>query len=128
MASDLQTVLQLEVPIIVELGRCQMRLGEVVSLSPGAIIDLHKPVTEELALKVNNKTIGSGEAVKVDENFGLRVTFVGDVRSRIEALRASAGSPRAAGEDDERDAGPDEAESDPDQAQASTEPAPSEQD
>jgi len=93
MASDLQTVLRLEVPIIVELGRLEMRLGDVMSLAPGAIIDLHKPVADELELRVNNKPIGSGVAVKVDENFGLRVTSVGGVRSRIEALGGEPASP-----------------------------------
>jgi hypothetical protein len=35
---------------------------------------------------VNNKVIGAGSAVKVGENFGVRVTNVGDVATRVQAM------------------------------------------
>ena len=63
-----------------------MKTSEVVSLLPGAIIELPKSAEEELTLLVNDRPIGSGLAVKVGENFGLRITFIGDVKSRIKAL------------------------------------------
>jgi len=86
MASDLRSILSLEVPIIVLLGERQMKTSEVVSLVPGAIIEIPKNAEDELALQVNNKPIGTGQAVKVGENFGLRITFIGDLRARIDAL------------------------------------------
>lgn len=76
----------MEVPVIVELGRRQMPLGDVVSLIPGAIIELPKAASEELDLLVNNKRIGSGHAVKVGENFGLRVTSIDAPRDVIRAM------------------------------------------
>ena len=86
MGSELDRILRLEVPIIVRLGQQRLRTRDVVSLVPGAIIELNKTAEEELDLLVNNKQIGSGAAVKVGENFGLRVTYIGDVRERIAAL------------------------------------------
>ena len=35
---------------------------------------------------VNNKTIGIGVAVKVGENFGLRITRIGDLKQVIQSL------------------------------------------
>ena len=90
MPSDIRAILSLEVPIIVLLGERLMKTSEVVQLVPGAIIELPKNAEDELALQVNNKPIGTGQAVKVGENFGLRVSFIGDLRARIEAL---AGKP-----------------------------------
>lgn len=90
MASDLRSILSLEVPIIVLLGERQMKTSEVVSLVPGAIIELPKNAEDELALQVNNKPIGTGQAVKVGENFGLRISFIGDLRARIDALAGKA--------------------------------------
>lgn len=90
MASDLRSILCLEVPIIVLLGERQMKTSEVVSLVPGAIIELPKNAEDELALQVNNKPIGTGQAVKVGENFGLRISFIGDLRARIDALAGKA--------------------------------------
>ncbi len=86
MSDTVGRILSLEVPIIVQLGERSMRLGDVVSLIPGAIIELPKGADEELDLLVNNKRVGSGTAVKVGENFGLKVTHLGDVKDRIRAL------------------------------------------
>lgn len=86
MASDLAAVLRLEVPVIVRLGERRMPLREVLALVPGSIVELPKSAEAELDLLVNNKQIGMGAAVKVGENFGLRITYLGDVRERIEAM------------------------------------------
>jgi flagellar motor switch protein FliN/FliY len=84
--SDLAGVLRLEVPVIVRLGERTLSVGEVLELAPGAIIELPKNVEDELDLLVNNKQVGTGVAVKVGENFGLRITYLGDVRERIAAM------------------------------------------
>src|SRR5436853_7783746 len=86
MASELSAVLRLEVPVIVRLGERTMSVSDVVGLVPGAIIELPKNAEDELDLLVNNKQIGTGTAVKVGENFGLRISYIGDVRERIAAL------------------------------------------
>lgn len=90
---EVDAILQLEVPFIVRLGERAMSLGDVLALAPGAIVELDKTADEELEVLVNNKQIGAGTAVKVGENFGVRITFIGDVRERIVAL--------GAGEDEE---------------------------
>lgn len=96
MASDLSAILRLEVPVIVRLGERMMTMTEVLALVPGAIIELPKNAEDELDLLVNNKQIGTGTAVKVVENFGLRITYLGDLKQRIQALGAIAEAPAPA--------------------------------
>ena len=67
-----------------------MPFEEVMNLAPGAIIELPKRADEELSILVNNKAIGAGRAVKVGENFGVRVTYIGDLRQRIAAMGEEA--------------------------------------
>ncbi len=86
MAGDLVRILRLEAPIIVQLGERQMRMREVMSMMPGTIIELPKPADSELELFVNNKAVGSGSAVKVGENFGIRISYIGNLKDRIEAM------------------------------------------
>ncbi|MBY0111982.1 MAG: FliM/FliN family flagellar motor switch protein [Phycisphaerales bacterium] len=86
--SNLDQILRLEVPVVVRLGERGMTVSEVVALVPGAIIELPKPADSELDLMVNNKPIGQGVAVKVGENFGIKVTFIGDLSERIKAMGA----------------------------------------
>ncbi len=83
---DPARILRLSVPVIVRLAERTMPLDDIINLSTGAIIEFDKPAEAELDLMINNKCIGRGQAVKVGENFGLRITTIGSVRERIEAL------------------------------------------
>ncbi len=89
MPADLKTILKIEVPLIVQIGSREMPAQEVMSLAPGAIVELAKLADEALEILVNNKLIGFGRAVKVGENFGIRVCSIGDARHRIAALAPS---------------------------------------
>jgi len=86
MPADLKSILQLEVPVIVVIAQRDMPVKEVLNLAPGAILELPKGADDDLEVMVNNKPIGAGRAVKVGENFGVRVTYVGDLEERIAAL------------------------------------------
>lgn len=86
MATDLQTILELTVPVIVQLGERQMSCEDVLALGPGAIIELDRSSADELDLLVNNRPVGKGVAVKVCENFGIRVSSIGTPEQRIEAM------------------------------------------
>jgi flagellar motor switch protein FliN/FliY len=85
---DLKRILRLEVPVIVKLAERKLTLGEVMRLGAGAIIEFSKNSDEPLELLINNKAIGVGDAVKVGENFGLKITQIGDVRQIIRSLGA----------------------------------------
>ena len=87
-APDLRRILRLEVPVIVKLAERKLTLGEVMRLGAGAIIEFSKSSDEPLELLVNNKPIGVGDAVKVGENFGLKITQIGDVKEIIRSLGA----------------------------------------
>lgn len=86
--SELRRILRLEVPVIVKLAERKLMLSEVMRLGVGAIIEFVKSSDEPLELMINNKTIAVGETVKVGENFGLRITQIGDVRQIIQSLGA----------------------------------------
>lgn len=90
--SKLQAVLRLEVPIIVLVGERSLPIESVLSLAPGSIIELPKGAEEELELLVNNKPIGVGIPVKVGENFGIRISHIGDARERLEAMGEQIGA------------------------------------
>ena len=88
---ELERILRLEVPVIVKLAERKLMLSEVMRLGTGAIIEFFKSSDEPLQLLINNKPIGVGETVKVGENFGLRITQIGDVKTIIATL---GGAPR----------------------------------
>jgi flagellar motor switch protein FliN/FliY len=84
--AELDRILHLVVPIIVRLAERKLHLSEVMRLGAGAIIEFAKASDEPLELLINNKPIAVGEAVKVGENFGLRISQIGDVAQLVKAM------------------------------------------
>lgn len=85
--ADVGRVLGLNVPVSVVLAERLMPIETILSTQAGTIIEFDVPFDNELLLFVANSEIGSGQAVKVGENFGLRITRIDPVRERIDALR-----------------------------------------
>lgn len=85
-AGDVDRIMRLQVPVIVKLAERKLSMSEVMRLGVGAIIEFSKSSEEPLELLINNKPIAVGDAVKVGENFGLRVSQVGDVKEIVRAL------------------------------------------
>ena len=84
--ADLQRILSLAVPVMVDLAEQDMPVRKVLEFKPGSIIEFEQPFDADLALVVANRRIGMGQAVKVGENFGLRITQIGDIDETIQAL------------------------------------------
>jgi flagellar motor switch protein FliN/FliY len=82
----MQRILRMHVPVIVRLAQRKILLAEVMRLGTGAIIEFVKSSSEPLELLINNKVIALGETVKVGENFGLRITRIGDVKQVIRSM------------------------------------------
>ena len=89
---EVQRILRLSVPVIVKLAERKLSLSEVLRLGTGAIIEFSKRSDEPLELLINNKAVALGETVKVGENFGLRISQIGDVKQVIRSMGTSAGT------------------------------------
>lgn len=86
--SEVARILRIRVPVIAVLATKSMTVGAVRRLSPGMIIEFGKRIEDPLTLQINNETIGNGLTVRCGENFGLRVTAIGDTAQRIRSLGA----------------------------------------
>jgi len=84
--ADLNRILHLGVPVSVTLAEQDMPLRKVLDVNVGVIIEFSHPFDAELDLVVGNCRIASGHAVKVGENFGLRIHRIGNLDERIKAL------------------------------------------
>ena len=93
MSRTIQQLLTLEVPVIVRVGTTRLHLSDVTALAPGSIIEIDKPADEELDLLINNRHVGFGVAVKVGENFGVELTYLGDPTRRHDAEPAGDTGP-----------------------------------
>lgn len=71
---NLELLLDVSLNVTVELGRKEMRFGEVLNLGKGSLVELNKIADEPVDIYVNQSKIAEGEVVVVDDHFGVRIT------------------------------------------------------
>jgi flagellar motor switch protein FliN/FliY len=84
---NIDLLMDVELPVSIELGRTRMDISSILALGPGSIVELEKLVGEPVDLLVNNKCVAHGEVVVVEENFGLRITQLISPEERIKNLQ-----------------------------------------
>src|SRR5262249_43833210 len=78
----------LRVPLIAQLAARKLPMARIRRISIGTILEFERNVDEPLELLANNQPIGRGIAVRVGENFGLRIAEIRDA-ARIRSLGPS---------------------------------------
>jgi flagellar motor switch protein FliN/FliY len=90
-----RSLLHIEVPVVVTLAAKKQAVGQILELGPGSIIHFDKSCDEMLDLSVGEHRIAQGEAVKVGDKFGLRVTSLILPEERFRPVPGTAGRPSA---------------------------------
>lgn len=75
--NPLNRINKLPVQAIVKLASKKIEMNQLLSICPGSLITFDKPCEDPLELYINNEVYCLGEAVKIGENFGLKVDHVG---------------------------------------------------
>ncbi len=83
----LDLLMDIELPIVIELGRAQMSLKRILELGPGAIVEMDRLAGEPVDILINGKVVARGEVVVVDENFGVRILSLVSPEERLKLLR-----------------------------------------
>ena len=81
---DLDFILDIPLEVSAELGRTKLLINELLQLGQGSVVELNKLAGEPLEVFVNGKLVARGEAVVINEKFGVRLT---DIISPIERVK-----------------------------------------
>ncbi len=73
---NMEMLMDVHIPVLVELGKTEMLMRDVMALTPGSIIELDSLAGEPVRISVRGKIIAYGEVVVVDENFGVKITKI----------------------------------------------------
>lgn len=84
---DLDFILDIPLEVSAELGRTKLLINELLQLGQGSVVELNKLAGEPLEIFVNGKLVARGEAVVINEKFGIRLT---DIISPIERVKQLA--------------------------------------
>ena len=69
-------LLDLTLPISIELGRTSMTVQELLRLGRGAVIQLDRLAGEPIDIFVGDRRFAEGEVVVLGEHFGVRITRI----------------------------------------------------
>ena len=76
-------LMNVTLPVSVELGRATMTIQEVLGIYEGSVIELERVAGEPVDILVSGKLLGKGEVVVVDDKFGIRIT---ELINRVEGI------------------------------------------
>jgi flagellar motor switch protein FliN/FliY len=74
--ANLDLLMNVSLGVTAELGRCTMRVSDVLKLGRGSIVELDRLAGAPIDVLVNNRLVARGEVIAVDDRFGVRVTEV----------------------------------------------------
>ena len=83
---NLDFILDIPLQVTVELGRTKLLVKDVLQLNQGAVVELTKMAGEPLDIFVNSKLVARGEAVVVNEKFGVRLVDIVSPNERVEKI------------------------------------------
>jgi len=92
-----QSLLRIRVPVKVTLAVKKQPVSKILTLGPGSIIQFEKSCEEMLTLEVGEQAIGQGEAVKVGDKFGIRLSSLILPDERFRTVQPDADSSQRTG-------------------------------
>lgn len=69
-------LLDLTLPVSIELGRTSMTVQEILRLGRGSVIQLDRLAGEPIDIYVGDRRFAEGEVVVLGEHFGVRITRI----------------------------------------------------
>ncbi len=83
---NLDFILDIPLQVSVELGRTKLLVKDILQLNQGAVVELTKLAGEPLDIFVNSKLVARGEAVVINEKFGVRLVDIIAPNERVEKI------------------------------------------
>ncbi len=83
---NLDMILDIPLHLTVELGRTKLLVKDLLQLNQGAVVELGKLAGELLDVFVNSKLVARGEAVVVNDKFGVRLVDIISPAERVEKI------------------------------------------
>ena len=86
--TNLDVVLDMELPFVVRFGRTVMSLKSLAALGPGSIVSMGRSPDDPVEVLVSDQVIARGEVVIVGGNYGVRITHLVGPADRAKGLEA----------------------------------------
>ena len=83
---DINFLFDVQLSIVVEVGRVQMLISDLLELDEESIIELDNLIGQPLDIRANDLLVARGEVIVVNEKFAVRITDIISPDNRFAAL------------------------------------------
>jgi flagellar motor switch protein FliN/FliY len=84
--AKMDILLDLQLPVSIELGRTNMFIRDILDLQRGSVVEFEKLASEPVDILINGKKMAEGEVVVIEKHFGIRITNLVEASERVRGL------------------------------------------
>ncbi len=85
-SQNLDFLLDIPLEVSVELGRSNIIINDMLQLTQGSVVELSKNAGAPVDIYVNQKMLGKGEVIVVNDRFGVRITEIISQADRVKNM------------------------------------------
>jgi flagellar motor switch protein FliN len=79
-------LLDLSLPVSIELGRTNLALKDILDLQRGSVVEFEKLASEPVDILINGRKMAEGEVVVIEKHFAIRITSLVEASERVKNL------------------------------------------
>lgn len=79
-------LLDLSLPVSIELGRTNLAIRDILDLQRGSVVEFEKLASEPVDILINGRKMAEGEVVVIEKHFAIRVTSLVEASERVKNL------------------------------------------
>ena len=75
-AGSIELLKDVELTVKIELGRCEMAVNDILTLTSGSVVELDKLAGDPVDVLANEQLIARGEVLVLNDNFCVRINEI----------------------------------------------------
>jgi len=79
-------LLDLSLPVSIELGRTNLAIRDILDLQRGSVVEFEKLASEPVDILINGRKMAEGEVVVIEKHFAIRITSLVETSERVKNL------------------------------------------
>lgn len=79
-------LLDLSLPVSIELGRTNLPIRDILDLQRGSVVEFEKLASEPVDILINGRKMAEGEVVVIEKHFAIRITSLVEASERVKNL------------------------------------------
>lgn len=84
--TSMELLMNIPLEISIQIGQTKRKVKDICDFTNGTVIDLEKPINQPIDVLANNHLIAHGEVVVCEDNFGIKITDVLDMKEILSDL------------------------------------------